>query len=223
MINIVQKSKLRAEKYIFGALITSFFSFALFFRLEALLLLIVYPFVALFFYGILKIINGVGKRNRGDGHNLNRVLLGIISILFSLALLYFIIMQPNISTQNLINISVFPIIVIGFAGIVKGRFISIYSKKWRIVNIGIGSITMFFSMATLISSYFIIEDLNLFHIIFLPTMLLVNIVCRAALYLSEYGLSLIHLKNFKIFFYIISDYLIFVNHEGNIVLEKMEA
>jgi len=222
MINITHKKKLRADEYISGFLIITYFAFALFFRVEALLVLIVYPFVALFFYGIIKIMTGFSKRNRGDGNNLNRVLLGIISIFFSLAFLYFIVSQPNISFQTIINISALPILIVGFAGIVKGRFISIYSTKWRILNIGIGVISVGFSMLALVSSYSIYQDLILFNIISLSIILLVNIVSRAALYLSEYGLSLIHLKNFKIFFYIISDYFIFVNHEGNIILEKME-
>ena len=222
MINITHKKKLRADEYISGFLIITYLAFALFFRVEALLVLIVYPFVALFFYGIIKIMTGFSKRNRGDGNNLNRVLLGIISIFFSLAFLYFIVSQPNISFQTIINISALPILIVGFAGIVKGRFISIYSTKWRILNIGIGVISVGFSMLALVSSYSIYQDLILFNIISLSIILLVNIVSRAALYLSEYGLSLIHLKNFKIFFYIISDYFIFVNHEGNIVLEKME-
>jgi hypothetical protein len=76
-------------------------------------------------------------------------------------------------------------------------------------------------MEALISSYFIYQNLALFNLISLFVILFVNILSRAALYLSEYGLSLMHLRNFKIFFYIISDYLIFVNHEGNLVLEKM--
>ena len=222
MINIINKKKLRADRYIFGFLAITYVAFALFFRLEALLVLIVYPFVALFFYGILNIIKGVDKRNRGDCNNLNRVLIGIISIFFSLAFLYYIVSQPNISFQTIINISALPILIVGFASIVKGRYITIYSTKWRILNIGIGVITVGFSMLALVSSYSIHQDLILFNIISLYIILLVNIVSRAALYLSEYGLSLMYLKNLKIFFYIISDYFIFVNHEGNIVLEKMK-
>ncbi len=220
MINIIHKTKLRADKYISGFLVISYITFALFFRVEAFLVLIVYPFVALFFYGILKIVSSVDKRNRGDGHNLNRFLLGIISIFFSLAFLFFIINQPNISFLTIINISALPILIVGFAAIVKGRFVSIYSKKWRILNIGIGIITVGFSIEALISSYFIYQNLALFNLISLFVILFANILSRAALYLSEYGLSLMHLRNFKIFFYIISDYLIFVNHEGNLVLEK---
>jgi hypothetical protein len=222
MINIIHKHKLRADKYISGFLVISYFSFALFFRVEAFLVLIVYPFVSLFFYGILKIISSVDKKHKGDGHNINKFLLGIISIIFALAFLYFMINQPNISLLTLINISALPILIVGFAGIVKGRFVIIYSKKWRILNIGIGVITIGFSIEALISSYFIFQNLALFNLISLSIILLLNLLSRAALYLSEYGLSLIHLRNFKIFFYIISDYFIFVNHEGNLVLEKME-
>lgn len=61
----------------------------------------------------------------------------------------------------------------------------------------------------------------LFHIVSLSVALTANIISRAALYLSEFGLSLLHKNNFKLFFYIISDYLIYVNEEGNIVLTKI--
>ena len=221
MIKYIHKTKIRADNYISGALIIFLAVFIIFFTLEALMSMLIYPCVALFFYGIIKIINGVTKRNRGNSRNLNEVLLGLISSIFSIAFLYFFINLPNVSIQNLVYISALPIIVAGIAGIVKGRFISLYSTKWRIVNIGIGVITVGFSMLALISPYSISQDLSLFYIVSLSILLLVNIISRAALYLSEYGLSLLHIRNFILFFYIISDYYIFVNHEGNIILEKM--
>ncbi len=50
---------------------------------------------------------------------------------------------------------------------------------------------------------------------------IIYFIGRAALYLSEFGLSLLDKNNYKLFFYIISDYLIYVNEEGNIVLTKL--
>jgi len=230
MSKFIHKTKIRADDYITGALIISLIIFIVFFSLEALMSMIIYPCVALFFSGIIKIVNGLSKRNRGNSGNLNKVLLGLIFSIFSMGLLNFFIQLPRVSIQNLINISAFPLVVVGIAGIVKGRFISLYSTKWRIINIGIGIITVGFSILALVSSYSIRpnlrikslnKDLSLFYIISLSIILLVNVIGRAALYLSEYGLSLLHIRNFKLFFYIISDYSISVNPEGNIILEKM--
>ena len=56
----------------------------------------------------------------------------------------------------------------------------------------------------------------------LSLIVLVNVISRAAMYLSEFGLSVLRLSNFKLFFYIISDYLLFVDQDGNIILNKIE-
>ena len=65
MLELINKEKIRADNYITGFLVVSYLGFALFFRLEWIMSVIIYPFVALFFYGALKVMNGVNKRNRG--------------------------------------------------------------------------------------------------------------------------------------------------------------
>jgi hypothetical protein len=222
MIDLIHKEKIRADNYITGFLVLFFLAFALFFRLEWIMSVIVYPFVALFFYGILKIINGAHKRNRGNDRNLNRILLGIASIIFSVFFLYFIIIQPDIRFHNIINLIAFPMLIVGIAGIIKGALINSYSITHRMRNIVIGLATLIVCLLAFVSQYIIPQKLMWINIISLSTALLLNVLGRAALYLSEYGLSLSHIKNFILFLYIISDYLIYVDHEGNVILDKIK-
>ena len=142
MIEFNHKDKIRADDYISSFLIIGTILFALFFTLESIMSLLVYPFIALFFHGILKIITGTNKRNKGNPKNLNKVLLGIISVVFSGAILNFFVKLPEITPQNLINLAVYPIAIVGFASIVKGKIIYLYSRKHRNINIIIGSITL---------------------------------------------------------------------------------
>jgi hypothetical protein len=221
MIELIHKDKIRADDYISGFLVITYILFALFFRLELIMSLLVYPFISLFFYGIAKILNGTNKRNRGNRKNLNRVLFGIISIASSIAFLNFFLTQPNVSFQNLINLAAYPVLIVGFASVIKGKFIDAYSRKHRDINIAVGIITIVICMLALLSSRIFPPDFSIFHVFSLPITLVVNIVSRAALYLSEYNLSVLNLRNFKIFFYIISDYFIYINKDGNIVLNKL--
>jgi len=222
MMDLIHKDKIRADNHISVVIIVSLLCYVLFFRLEALMSVLVYPLVALFFYGIMKIINGSNKRNRGNDSNLNRILFGILSIIFAVLILMFILRQPNVTVQTIINLTAFPLMIVGMAGIIKGSVIKIYSIKYCIINIIIGIMTIVVSILAFLSPVIIPQDFILIHAISLSIALLVNILGRAALYLSEFGLSLLHIRNFILFFYIISDYFIFVNHEGNIVLEKIK-
>lgn len=221
MMEFKHKDKIRAEDYITGFLIIGYLIFAVFFTLESLMSLLVYPLIALFFHGIVSIIMGTAKRNKGNPKNLNRVLLGIISIVFSVAILDFFVKLPEITPQILITLAVYPIIIIGLASIVKGIIINIYSRKHRYINIIIGTISLMLCMLALLPYQIFYPNSFLFHFVSLSIVLIANIISRAALYLSEFGLSLLHKNNFKLFFYIISDYLIYVNEEGNIVLTKI--
>ncbi|MFX1343582.1 MAG: hypothetical protein ACFFBC_01870 [Promethearchaeota archaeon] len=221
MMRLIHKDKIRVDNYITVFIIFSFVGFLLFYRLESLMLLLVYPLVALFFYGIIKIIKAFDKKNRGNDRDINKILLGVLSILFSLLMLYYLLKHPNFTLQKIINLTAFPLTIVGFAAIFKGTLFKIYSIKCCIINIIIGFMTIIACMLALFSPVSNLQEFFLIHTISLSITILVNILGRAALYLSEYGLSILHIKNFKLFFYIISDYFVFVNHEGNLILEKM--
>lgn len=222
MINLIHKDKIRADNYITVVLILFYIGFNLFFKLEALMSILVYPLVALFFYGIIKIIDGNNKRNWGNNRNLNRILFGVLSIIFSVLILIYILRHPTVTVQTIINLTAFPLMIVGIAGIIKRFIIKIYSIKYCIINIIIGIMTIVVCMLAFLSPAIIPQDFILIHTISLSIILFANILGRAALYLSKFGLSLLHIRNFIIFFYIISDYFISVNHEGNIVLDKIK-
>jgi len=214
---IIGKKKIKADNYISVFLIASYLLFALFFRIAALMSIIVYPFVSLGTFGVLKIINALNKRNPVYGKG-NKILVGTIYIIFSVLFLGFLFSMPNITSHTIISLISFPLLIVGFAGIVKGRLIDIYLVKHRVISIIIGISTIvvcFIAFSSIVNNF-------LFNMIILSLTFLITVLSRAALYLSEYGLSLIHIKNFKLFLYIISDYIIYIDANGSIVLSKFE-
>jgi hypothetical protein len=220
MFELLNKQKIRADDYIIGFLFGTYIIFAVFFRLEWVMSIIIYPFISAFFFGIIKIHKSVRRRPYRDESRLNKFLLGVLSILFSVSFLVFIIIQPNVNAQNIINLVAYPIVVVGIAGVIKGIYISIYSLKQRVINITVGVITIWFSLFSLLTPVFTQSNLFFIQIVSLSIVLFMSIISRADLYLSEFGLSLIQIRNFKLFFYIISSYLISIDKEGNIILEK---
>ncbi|MFX0139112.1 MAG: hypothetical protein ACFFDN_36055 [Candidatus Hodarchaeota archaeon] len=218
ILELIDERKIKADDYITGVMIVNFLVFAMFFRLEAIMAVAVYPFTSLFIYGILKIYTGLKKIRIKGRININNILLGIIYIGFSIFLLNLIFTQPTVKSHHIISLITFPIMIGGFAGIIKGLIINLYSVKHRMINNFVGFITIvicFLTFSTIIKNF-------IFNVVLLSLTLLLNIFSRAALYLSEFGLSLRQIKNFKLLFYIISDYLIFVDRDGNLVLSKIE-
>ena len=222
MIDLINKQKIRADDRISVILVVGYILFALFLRLEAFISLIVYPFVSLIIYGIIKIINALNIRNKGKGDNTVKFMFGLVSMLFSIVFLMFILSFPNVTSQIILNLIAFPLLIVGLAAIVKGKMINIYLKKYRILNMIIGGITIIVCLLTFFSTAILPNNSFLFHITSLFIVLLLNIVGRAALYLSEFGLSLKHLQNFKLFLYIVSDYLLHIDINGNIILHKIQ-
>ncbi|MHA1914064.1 MAG: hypothetical protein ACW986_06140 [Promethearchaeota archaeon] len=221
MFELMNKQKIRADDYIIGFLIITYIVFAVFFKLEWVMSIIVYPFMSLFIFGILNIQKSMRRRPNQAGRSINKFLLGVLSIIFSVSFLIFIFIQPSIKTQNMINLIAYPLVVAGIAGIIKGIHISVYSIKQRIINIIGGGVTILLSLLALFTPVFTQSNLFLIQIVSLTLVLFLNIISRAALYLSEFGLSLIQFRNFKLFFYIISSYLVSVDKEGNIILDKI--
>ncbi len=215
-IDLIYKKKIKADDYISVLIAVNYITFALFYHLEALISIIVYPFVALTAYGVIKIINFLNKKNTKEGSPI-KFLFGIVAIMVSISFLWFMLTQPNFTAQVAMNLIAFPMIIVGFAGIVKGVLIDIYSRKHRNVTIVVGIITILLCLSIFINIF----DNIIFSIVTLSIILLINIISRAALYLSEFGLSIKHIKNFKIFLYIISDYLIYIDRDGNLVLSKI--
>lgn len=215
-IDLIYKKKIKADDYISVLIAANYVAFALFYHLEALISIIVYPFAALAFYGAIKIINFLNKKNTKERSPV-KFFFGIVAIMVSILFLWFMLIQPNFTTRILMNLIAFPLMIVGFAAIVKGVLIDIYSRKHRNVAIVVGIITILLCLSIFIN---IFNNL-IFSIVALSTILIINVISRAALYLSEFGLSIKQIRNFKIFLYIISDYLIYIDKDGNLVLSKI--
>ncbi|MFX1590029.1 MAG: DUF308 domain-containing protein, partial [Promethearchaeota archaeon] len=163
--------------------------------------IMIYPMFSLLFYGILKIRKGFNKKLNETALKILNILFGIVCILFGLFFIIFIFSYPNIGLNQIIYLLAFPVIIVGIVGIVKGIIIKEYQYKYRVMNIYVGIITVIITLIHFIfAEYFFI-----FHISSLTITILINIISRAAMYLSQYKLSL-KLTNLRYFFYIINDY-----------------
>ena len=216
-LRLIYKYKIRSDNYVSILMVMGFVIYFLFFTLEAILSLIVYPLTSLFVSGVLRIIDGLNKKKNEGYIKINQILIGTIYILFSVSFLIFILSFPGVTFHLILALIAFPMIFFGFAGIIKGLIVDIYSSTQRVINIIIGFITLIICYTAFTSN----ENNFLFNVISLFIIIILNVLCRAALYLSEYGLSLRHLRNFKLFLYIISDYIISVDRNGNIILDKI--
>ena len=98
-----------------------------------------------------------------------------------MGLLNYILIQPNITPNIIITLIAFPMMIVGIAGIIKGILIDIYSTKYRVLNILIGVVTIIISVMAIDSP----GEPYLIYILTLSAILLINLLSRAALYLSE--------------------------------------
>jgi len=181
-LELVDKKKIRADNYVALVIVISYVLFFMFFHLEAILAIAVYPFVSLAVHGFINIITTLNNKRKYKHGNFNRTLLGIIYIMISIAWFNFILLQNAIPGQVIISLYAFPVMITGFAGIIKGFIIDSYANMHRVMNIFIGVITL---VICFLMIYYILDDF-LFNIIVLSLTLLFNVLSRAALYLSEY-------------------------------------
>lgn len=185
---ILDKGKVRADDFIIISVIVTFIIQLLFFKLIALMSVIVFPMFTLFLYGIYKLFISFLKKGK---ERVKSILMGIFSIPFGLFILIIIFSQPIVSKGYIIYFIAIPIMIIGFAGIIKGYLIKVYSNLYRIINIIVGVITLIEATYAYITA----NTLFLYHILLLCLMFLINGIARIALYLSEYRISIIHLRN----------------------------
>jgi uncharacterized membrane protein HdeD (DUF308 family) len=186
-IDLIYKKKIKADDYISILIVVNYGLFALFFHMEMLISIIVYPFTALASVGVIKIITYLNKKSRIEKVRLN-LFLGIVAIVISILFLWFFLMQPNFTTQVLMNLIAFPILIVGCAGIVKGSLLDIYARKHRVISIIIGIVTIFLCFSIFLNLF----NSLIYSIVVLSVILFISILSRAALYLSEFGLSIKH-------------------------------
>lgn len=188
---ILNKAKVRADDCIIISMILTSIVQLLFFKLIIIMSIIVFPMFTLFLYGIYKLFRGIFKKGKEKAKN---ILMGLFSIPFGLFILIIIFSQPHISRGYIIYFLAIPIMIIGFAALIKGFLINVYSTFYRIINIIVGIITLIETTFAYITG----ETLFFYHILLLCMMLLINGIARIALYLSQYGISIVHLRNIYI-------------------------
>jgi len=201
MENILDRQKRIADEINLAIIIIGVLVFGMFLKLTFVMSLMIYPMFSLLIYGILKIHKGFTKKLNEISLKILSVLFGVGCISFGLFLIILIFSYPNIDLNQIIYLLAFPVLIVGIAGIVKGIIIKEYPYKYRVMNIYVGIITVIITLIHFIlAEYFFI-----FHVSSLTITILINIISRAAMYLSQYKLSL-KLTNLRYFFYIINDY-----------------
>lgn len=199
--NLLAKQKRIADEISLAILIIGVLCFGMFLHLAFVMSIMIYPMFSLLIYGILKIRKGFNKKLNETSLKILNVLFGIVCILFGLLLIIFIFSYPNVGLNQIIYLLAFPVIIVGIAGIVKGIIIKEYLYKYRALNIYVGIITVIIT----IISFILAANFFIFHISSLTITIILNIISRAAMYLSQYKLSF-KLTNLRYFVYIINDY-----------------
>ncbi len=207
--SFMNKRKLIVNNVVGVALISVIFAQLMFFRLIAILSIVVYPMSVALPYGIYRVYKTINDRETALRAKIIIVIFRIAYIIFSMLFLNMIFSYPHITLSYIIYFLAIPILLIGLAGFLKGSMIGVYSPFFRFLNALVGLFTIFYAFIAIVFADF---NFTLHFIVLLGT-LSVNGILRAALYLSEYGLSLNEMKSFKIVFYIMDTHLTIRNIE----------
>ena len=198
MLSLINKDKIRADNFIMGVIFISLLG--IFFIMDKIVItaFFVYPMMAFLTQGVVHLYKGINKKGT------LLVLGGICEIIFCILMLGYILLQPTIGLRGILVLIAYPLIITGFAGLIKGIIIDTYTLRYRVINAFLGTATIIFSVTAITFS----EIWSLGQLSILLTLLILNIILRSALYLSEYGLSVKNLENFRVVFLIIDGYFL---------------
>jgi len=208
----MNKQKLICDDIISIILILIIGYLAIFFRLIAIMSIVVYPVSTLFLYGIYKTFQWLSNKEMTLTLKIVNFFLGMGYLGFSAFILCLIFSQPSISIAYIIYFLSIPLLLIGIAGSLKGFIVQVYSPLYRKLNILIGFLTLLTTVITIIFA----ESNFTLCLISLLVLLLLNGIFRSALYLSEYGLSIRKLKNLRFVFIIMNNYQLKIPEEEEI-------
>lgn len=159
---------------------------------------VVYPMSCLFIYGLLKIFKALRDKELKGIIIILLLIFGVVSITFSSYILILVFSQPPIPLSSILYFFSLPLFLIGFAGLLKGLVVVVYSPLQRKTNIILGILTLSFILFAALTA----EIFFIFNLFSLSGLLIANGLFRAALYLSEYGLVLDSVKNLKLALFI---------------------
>ena len=209
--SFMNKRKLLVNNIVGVAIIIVIFAQLLFFRLIAILSIVVYPMSIALPYGIYRVYKSIADREIAFRAKIIKVIFQMAYIIFSMLFLNMIFSYPHITLSYIIYFLSIPTSLIGLAGFLKGVMIGVYSPFLRALNSLVGLFTTIYAVIAILSA-----DFNfVLHFIVLLGALSINGILRAALYLSEYGLSLNEIKSFKLVFYIMDTNLTIKSIEEN--------
>jgi len=181
------------------ALVIVIFAQLFFFRLIAIMSIIVYPMALLIPSGVYMIYRYIIDPKEALIAKIIKIAFTAGYTIFSILFLNMLFSYPHITLSYIIYFLSIPIFLIGLAGFLKGLIINVYSELFRGLNILVGMFTIIYTTIAIVFA-----DFNfVFHLVVLLVALSLNGIVRSALYLSEYGLSLNKMKSFKIVFYIL--------------------
>jgi hypothetical protein len=201
--DLVNRDKLRCDNIISITLLISFLVLFLFFRFLLYLSLMVYPLCSCFLFGAYYVYRSFFKEEKTK-NKVYRFIQGAIYVTFSTLMLLLIFSYPHITLNYIVYFLAIPVSFIGFAAILKGSTVDVYSPIYRKFNIFIGMITIIITILDL----YILDYYFLLSLMSLIILLILNGISRSALYLSEYGLSIRNLKNMKYVFFIMDNLVV---------------
>ena len=192
----VNNEKIKCDKIIIISLIIGIVFLLISSPRLLILSFFVYPFSSLFLVGLYNVYRSFFTEIKTQTKIL-RFIQAIIYLALSTFMLVILFSFSNITLNYIIYLLAIPIFFIGFAAIIKGLLVGVYSSTYRAFNIFIGVVTIIINVLTLyIADFFF--SLSLISLI---SLLLLNAISRSCLYLSEFGLSILNLKNLKYVIY----------------------
>ncbi|MBY9014509.1 MAG: hypothetical protein KGD68_02335 [Candidatus Lokiarchaeota archaeon] len=210
--SLMNKQKLLVDDFISVILIIIILFLAIFNHLLIIMSIAVYPLFTLIFYGLYRAYRSIFDKKLNFILRVLNLCLGIVCIIISSYTLNIIFTQPKMTASFIIYLLSMPIFLVGLAGLLKGTIVNVYSPHFRFLNILIGAITVLFTVIAIIFA----ETGYIFHFFTLLTTLTFNGILRAALYLSEYGLSLKSIKNLKLVWFIMDSLQLYQQEENQI-------
>lgn len=187
-------------------LIVSYLALIFALTLIAIMSVVVYSVFFLLIYGFLKIRDCYVHKDFSKAFKITSFITGIGSIVFVGFVYWLIFIVEFVGFDIIIQLIVYPVLLTGIFGLVKGIIISCYIPKFRIWNVSIAIVTIIYAIFAFIFSnvYFFL------HFLILTLVVISNFIVRSAMYLSEYDLTIKNIKNFRLIFWIMSDYPKFI-------------
>lgn len=207
----MNRRKLMVNNIVGVSIVIVIFAQLMFFRLIAIMSIVVYPMALLVPYGVYMVYKIIVDSKITLLAKIIKLAFTLAYTIFSMIFLNMLFSYPHITLRYIIYFLSIPTSIIGLAGFLKGLMIDVYSPLFRFLNFFVGMFTVFYTFIAIMYA-----DYNfVIHLITLSTMLSLNGILRVALYLSEYGLKLNKMKSFRIAFYIMESNLTIKSIEEN--------